>query len=59
MQHCAFQTQVFTCPDCKVSPRTVTVSIWLCFVNSTLNPIIYAVFNENYRSALKTFFGMK
>ncbi|KAJ8978304.1 hypothetical protein NQ317_014509 [Molorchus minor] len=39
------------CPDCKVPKHVVVVCLWLGYVSSTINPIIYTVFNKTFRAA--------
>ncbi|KAL8620552.1 hypothetical protein ACOMHN_028055 [Nucella lapillus] len=37
------------CADCYFSPTLFTVFVWLGYVSSTLNPIIYTVFNKIFK----------
>lgn len=39
------------CPDCKVPEHVVVVCLWLGYVSSTINPIIYTIFNQTFRAA--------
>lgn len=39
------------CEDCNVSNRVVNFITWLGYVNSALNPVIYTVFNMDFRRA--------
>ncbi|KAG5874871.1 hypothetical protein JTB14_035681 [Gonioctena quinquepunctata] len=39
------------CPDCNVPKDVVVVCLWLGYVSSTINPIIYTVFNRTFRAA--------
>ncbi|XP_063922816.1 5-hydroxytryptamine receptor 2A isoform X2 [Zophobas morio] len=39
------------CPDCKVPEHVEVVCLWLGYVSSTINPIIYTVFNKTFRAA--------
>ncbi|CAH1111443.1 unnamed protein product, partial [Psylliodes chrysocephalus] len=39
------------CPDCNVPKDVVMVCLWLGYVSSTINPIIYTVFNKTFRGA--------
>uniref|UniRef100_H9H705 G-protein coupled receptors family 1 profile domain-containing protein n=1 Tax=Monodelphis domestica TaxID=13616 RepID=H9H705_MONDO len=38
------------CLACPVPPRLVSIVTWLGYVNSALNPVIYTVFNAEFRS---------
>lgn len=48
-------------PFCKCcfSDRLVNFITWLGYVNSVLNPIIYTIFNLDFRKAFKKLLGMK
>ncbi|KAF6204181.1 hypothetical protein GE061_002521 [Apolygus lucorum] len=39
------------CPSCSVPPHVVDVCLWLGYVSSTINPIIYTIFNRTFRAA--------
>ncbi|XP_050307176.1 5-hydroxytryptamine receptor 2A isoform X2 [Anthonomus grandis grandis] len=39
------------CPDCEVPQHVVVTCLWLGYVSSTINPIIYTVFNKTFRAA--------
>ncbi|KAJ8958790.1 hypothetical protein NQ318_019547 [Aromia moschata] len=39
------------CPTCDVPKHVVVVCLWLGYVSSTINPIIYTVFNKTFRAA--------
>ncbi|XP_060517264.1 5-hydroxytryptamine receptor 2C [Cylas formicarius] len=39
------------CPDCDVPQHVVTTFLWLGYVSSTINPVIYTVFNRTFRTA--------
>lgn len=43
------------CGDCAAATnfRVVNAIVWLGYINSTLNPIIYTVFNVDFRRAFK------
>nr|XP_003461331.2 D(4) dopamine receptor [Cavia porcellus] len=41
------------CPTCSVSPRLVSAVTWLGYVNSALNPVIYTVFNAEFRTVFR------
>uniref|UniRef100_A0A1A9UZY4 G-protein coupled receptors family 1 profile domain-containing protein n=1 Tax=Glossina austeni TaxID=7395 RepID=A0A1A9UZY4_GLOAU len=38
------------CPDCEVPGQIVNTCLWLGYVSSTINPIIYTVFNRTFRA---------
>uniref|UniRef100_A0A452DW67 D(4) dopamine receptor n=1 Tax=Capra hircus TaxID=9925 RepID=A0A452DW67_CAPHI len=41
------------CPACAVSPRLVSAVTWLGYVNSALNPVIYTIFNAEFRTVFR------
>ncbi|XP_013358426.1 PREDICTED: D(4) dopamine receptor, partial [Chinchilla lanigera] len=41
------------CPACAVPPRLVSAVTWLGYVNSALNPVIYTVFNAEFRTVFR------
>ncbi|XP_004389468.1 D(4) dopamine receptor [Trichechus manatus latirostris] len=41
------------CPACAVPARVVSAVTWLGYVNSALNPIIYTVFNAEFRNVFR------
>ncbi|XP_026495178.1 5-hydroxytryptamine receptor [Vanessa tameamea] len=41
-----------TC-NCEVSPVLTSLSLWLGYFNSTLNPVIYTVFSPEFRHAFQ------
>ena len=38
------------CKSCELNHLMVTIFVWLGYVSSTLNPIIYTVFNKTFRT---------
>ncbi|XP_046384755.1 tyramine receptor 1-like [Ischnura elegans] len=44
---------IMICNTCQPTLKWRKVIIWLTYINSTLNPIIYTVFNAEFRSAFK------
>ncbi|XP_048006524.1 5-hydroxytryptamine receptor 2C [Leguminivora glycinivorella] len=40
-----------SCPSCSVPDHVVDVCLWLGYVSSTINPIIYTIFNRTFRAA--------
>lgn len=47
------------CPTCCVSDVLMDFLTWLGYINSALNPIIYTIFNLDYRRAFKKLLGIK
>ncbi|XP_066894052.1 D(4) dopamine receptor isoform X2 [Kogia breviceps] len=41
------------CPTCAVPPRLVSAVTWLGYVNSALNPVIYTIFNAEFRTVFR------
>ncbi|XP_054081363.1 5-hydroxytryptamine receptor 2B-like [Zeugodacus cucurbitae] len=39
------------CPTCQVPEHVVDTCLWLGYVSSTINPIIYTIFNRIFRAA--------
>lgn len=47
------------CRTCCPSDKFINFITWLGYINSALNPIIYTIFNLDYRRAFKKLLGMK
>ncbi|XP_017150503.1 5-hydroxytryptamine receptor 2B [Drosophila miranda] len=41
------------CKECDIHPAIASLFLWLGYFNSTLNPVIYTVFNPEFRRAFK------
>lgn len=41
------------CKACTISPTVFTFAFWLGYCNSAINPIIYTVFNRDFRKAFR------
>jgi hypothetical protein len=37
------------CPRCSVNPNILNGLVWLGYVSSTINPLVYTIFNRNFR----------
>lgn len=46
------------CPTCCPSEQLIDFLTWLGYINSALNPIIYTIFNLDYRRAFKKLLGI-
>lgn len=40
-------------PECPCPDIVVTILFWIGYFNSTLNPLIYAYFNRDFREAFR------
>lgn len=47
------------CPTCCPSDQLMELMTWLGYINSALNPIIYTIFNLDYRRAFQKLLGIK
>jgi len=47
------------CETCCPSDKLANFITWLGYINSALNPLIYTVFNIEYRRAFKKLLGIK
>lgn len=46
------------CPTCCPTDKLINFITWLGYINSGLNPIIYTIFNLDYRRAFKRLLGI-
>lgn len=48
------------CKSCEINAAVASLFLWLGYFNSTLNPIIYTIFNPEFRRAFqRLLFGKK
>lgn len=47
------------CVSCCFGPKFIQFVTWLGYINSALNPIIYTIFNMDFRKAFKKLLGLK
>ncbi|KAI1285973.1 Dopamine D2-like receptor [Halotydeus destructor] len=45
--------------DCRLSPTAFLLTTWLGYLNSIVNPIIYTIFNLQFRDAFKKMLGLR
>lgn len=41
------------CSACKIPPQAFSIAFWLGYMNSALNPVIYTIFNKDFRRAFR------
>lgn len=41
------------CPTCEIPDTVKSISFWLGYMNSALNPVIYTIFNKDFRRAFR------
>lgn len=41
------------CPICNIPPSAFAIAFWLGYMNSVLNPVIYTIFNKDFRRAFR------
>ncbi|XP_020835061.1 D(4) dopamine receptor [Phascolarctos cinereus] len=46
------------CPACPMPRKLVSIVTWLGYVNSALNPVIYTIFNTEFRSFFRRVLGL-
>jgi hypothetical protein len=46
------------CEQCEMNHHLVAAIIWLGYFNSSLNPVLYTLFNDDFRSAFKKIMGI-
>ncbi|KAI5625976.1 5-hydroxytryptamine receptor 1F [Silurus asotus] len=44
---------VNTCPSCSTSALLADILTWLGYLNSLINPLIYTIFNEDFKKAFQ------
>uniref|UniRef100_A0A914VFD1 G-protein coupled receptors family 1 profile domain-containing protein n=1 Tax=Plectus sambesii TaxID=2011161 RepID=A0A914VFD1_9BILA len=43
------------CTDCSLHPKVAEAITWLGYINSAINPVIYTIFNLDFRRAFEKF----
>ena len=46
------------CETCHMDQHLVAAIIWLGYVNSSLNPVLYTLFNDDFKAAFKKMVGL-
>ncbi|GFN83423.1 octopamine receptor 2 [Plakobranchus ocellatus] len=46
------------CSSCHLDQHLVAAVIWLGYVNSSLNPVLYTLFNDDFKAAFKKMVGL-
>lgn len=46
------------CPDCEIPRALDAFFFWLGYSNSSVNPILYTIFNDEFRSAFQKILGI-
>ena len=41
------------CKQCNIQPWGFAFAFWLGYINSALNPVIYTIFNKDFRHAFR------
>lgn len=41
------------CPACSIPESAFSIAFWLGYMNSALNPVIYTIFNKDFRRAFR------
>lgn len=41
------------CPACRVPAQAFTIAFWLGYMNSAINPVIYTIFNKDFRRSFR------
>lgn len=47
------------CMSCDMNQHFVAAIIWLGYVNSSLNPVLYTLFNDDFKTAFKRLIGLQ
>ncbi|XP_052803177.1 dopamine D2-like receptor [Mya arenaria] len=53
MRAICLRYQVLNYPSCDIDPYLMGFFVWLGYINSFLNPVIYTIFNPEFRKAFK------
>ncbi|XP_026810172.1 probable G-protein coupled receptor No18 [Rhopalosiphum maidis] len=41
------------CPVCYIPPQAFAIAFWLGYMNSAINPVIYTIFNKDFRRSFR------
>lgn len=41
------------CPMCRIPQQAFTIAFWLGYMNSAINPVIYTIFNKDFRRSFR------
>ncbi|XP_050543648.1 alpha-2Db adrenergic receptor isoform X1 [Daktulosphaira vitifoliae] len=41
------------CKVCYIPPQALTIAFWLGYMNSAINPVIYTIFNKDFRRSFR------
>ncbi|KAH3823974.1 dopamine D2-like receptor [Dreissena polymorpha] len=53
MRAICLRYQLLNYPTCDIDPYLMSFFVWLGYINSFLNPVIYTIFNPEFRKAFK------
>ena len=56
MNAICIRLEAFHHPACSIDPMLMSLFVWLGYLNSFINPIIYTIFNIEFRKAFKRIF---
>jgi len=54
---CDDQTDSCSTSFCRIDPLMLSCFVWLGYINSALNPVIYTIFNAEFRQVFNRLLG--